>query len=115
MRDSEAYETFRHWIDAAVHELPAGVLWGARGATPEECAELLEGLDEFVEFCTRLKLPDQRVYIDGCRWHFDHYPHYLDRRRHFTDYQTYVRDRGGPLRVQLPPSPWRGRTNVRVD
>jgi hypothetical protein len=64
-----------------------------------------EGLDEFSELCRRLGLNDQETFIEGCRWHFDHYAHYLERRRHFVDYPSYVSDRRGPLRVPLPPRP----------
>lgn len=92
------------WLWDAVHELPAGVLWGANGASRDQCAEMMTGLEEFEGICARLELEDHADFIEGCRWHFDHYPHYLERRRHFTDYATYVRDRGGPLTVPLPPS-----------
>lgn len=88
-----------------MHELPAGVLWGDQGATQAQCAEMLRGLDEFAEVCTRLRLDDHAQFIEDCRWHFDHYPHYLDRLRHFVDYATYVRDRGGPIRVSPPTHP----------
>ena len=105
--DLESYFTYRNWIDGAVHELPSGVLWGANGATIAECAEMQEGLDEFEALCRRLELTDHTDYIEACRWHFDHYPHYLSRRRHFASYETYVQARKGPIRVPLPQSPRR--------
>lgn len=92
LRDSLAY---------ALHELPAGVLYGADGATAKQCEEWMRDLVEFEALSTSLG-HEQRAFIEGCRWHFEHYPHYLGRRRHFTDYPTYVEERGGPLRVQLP-------------
>lgn len=101
----DAYLLSRNWLNGALHELPAGVLWGADGATPGECAEMMEGLEEFARQCERLGLEDHRDYIERCRWHFDHYPHYLSRRRHFTDYATYVQARKGPLRATPPPVP----------
>jgi hypothetical protein len=103
--DQARYARDRRWLTAAVHELPAGVLWGADGATPEQCAELMDGLDEFARVCDRLGLDDQKEFVVGCRWHFEHYPHYLGRRRHFVDYATYIRDRRGPERVLPPPEP----------
>ncbi|KAB1138785.1 hypothetical protein F6X68_25395 [Micromonospora sp. AMSO12t] len=103
--DRERYRDDRGWLDYSIHELPAGVLWGADGATPAQCAEMLAGLDEFALVCARLGLDDHSEFIDACRWHFDHYPHYLSRRRHFSDYPTYIRDRRGPLRVPPPPGP----------
>jgi hypothetical protein len=66
---------------------------------------MLDDLDQFAEVCERLGLDDHNEFIDGCRWHFEHYPHYLGRRRHFLDYATYVRDRHGPVRVSRPPTP----------
>ncbi|NKY38197.1 hypothetical protein [Cellulomonas septica] len=88
-----------------MHELPTGVLDGANGASIAACAEMLEGLDVFAQRCERLGLRDHQEFIEGCRWQFDHYGHYLGRRRHFADYETYVRDRRGPLRVPDPPAP----------
>ncbi len=107
--DRDRYDGDRRWLETAVHELPAGVLWGAHGATPEQCAEMMDGLDEFAGLCRRLGLDDHEEFIDSCRWHFEHYPHYLGRCRHFADYATYVRDRHGPVRVSPPPTPrWLG-------
>lgn len=103
--DRDRYRPERQWIEYAVHELPSGILWGAVGATPEQCAEMLEGLDAFAGLCARLGLGGHAEFIDGCRWHFDHYPHYLSRRRHFVDYETYIRDRRGPVRLLAPPMP----------
>ncbi|MBG6100546.1 hypothetical protein ACLQ3D_22050 [Micromonospora vinacea] len=103
--DRARYVRDRQWLDYAVHELPAGVLWGADGATPDQCAEMLDGLDEFARVCARLGLDDHTEFVEACRWHFDHYPHFLGRRRHFADYATYIRDRRGPLRVSLPAAP----------
>lgn len=100
-----AYWRARDGFAYAVHELPLGVLDDANGATPGACQEMLEDLDGFDRLCVRLGLDDHRPFIDGCRWHFEHYPHYLGRRRHFTDYESYTRERGGPLRVPLPPAP----------
>jgi len=110
--DKVRYEDDLRWLTSAVHELPSGVLWGANGATPRQCAEMLDALDHFMSVCSRLGLDDHDEFIEGCRWHFEHYPHYLDRRRHFADYRTYIRDRHGPMRVSPPPPPnWLGRRN----
>jgi hypothetical protein len=103
--DQSRYDRDRQWLDHAVHELPTGVLYGADGATSGQCAEMLVALDEFAGVCARLWLDDHTEFIQACRWHFDHYPHYLGRRRHFLDYATYIRDRRGPLRVPSPPRP----------
>ena len=103
--ERRAYREARGWLLYAVHELPAGVLCGPNAATAAECAEMLHGLDDFASLCSRLQLTDHEEFIEQCRWHFDHYPHYLGRRRHFVDYASYVADRAGPMTVSAPPMP----------
>jgi hypothetical protein len=73
----------------------------------DQCAEMLERVEDFAKLCSRLGLADHELFIEQCRWHFDHYPHYLGRRRHFVDYATYIHDRHGPIRVEAPPAPRR--------
>ena len=80
--EAQVYGVARDWILYAVHELPAGVLWGPDGANADQCAEMLEGLEDFAKHCRRLGLTDHEQFIEQCRWHFDHYPHSLGRRRH---------------------------------
>lgn len=36
----------RRWLEYTIHEWPSGVLYGADGATPEECNEILEATQE---------------------------------------------------------------------
>lgn len=95
----ERYERLRQLLEYAVHELPAGVLYGSDGANATQCAEWMNDLNEFEALCSELER-DHKTFVEDCRWHFEHYPHYLGRRRHFVDYTTYVEDRGGPLRVR---------------
>jgi hypothetical protein len=92
------YEAMLRALRYAVHELPAGVLYGHDGANAKQCEELMADLQDFERICLQLD-KDQRAFIEGCRWHFDHYPHYLGRRRHFQSYRQYVEGRGGPLKV----------------
>ena len=66
---------------------------------------MLAELEEFDRLCTRLNLEDHRGFIEGCRWHFEHYSHYLARRRLFVDYESYITGRSGPPRVSDPPAP----------
>ena len=87
-------------LDYSMHELPAGVLWNPDAATASQCIELMVHLNRFVAVSAELSIPTE-VFVEACRWHLDHYPHYLSRRSHFADYANYTADRGGPLRV--PP------------
>ena len=98
-RLTERYTRLLGLLEYAVHELPAGVLYGADGANARQCAEWIRDLDEFELICAELG-HDLRPFIEDCRWHFEHYPHYLGRRRHFVDYRQYIEDRGGPLRAR---------------
>jgi hypothetical protein len=95
----ERYVRLFGLLKYAVHELPAGVLYGADGANAQQCAEWMADLNEFEALCGELGR-DQAAFIEDCRWHFEHYPHYLGRRRHFVNYQRYIEDRSGPLRVR---------------
>ena len=92
------YEELLNGLHYAVHELPAGVLFGSDGANHKQCNELMADLNEFEQLCLELALP-QPEFIEACRWHFDHYPHYLGRRRHFESYAQYTIDRSGPINV----------------
>lgn len=89
------YEELLNGLNYAVHELPAGVLFGPDGANPQQCDELMADLNEFEKLCIELELPHTE-FVEACRWHFDHYPHFLSRRRHFASYAQYIADRGGP-------------------
>ena len=95
------YEALLSGLRSAVHELPAGVLYGTDGANMKQCGELMEDLAEFEKLCAELSRK-HRALIEGCRWHFEHYPHYLGRRRHFASYQQYIEGRGGPLHINEP-------------
>jgi hypothetical protein len=104
-RDRAQYWRDRDWLTSAVHELPTGLPNGSVGATASQCRDMMNGLEEFDRLCARLGLDDHFAFIEGCRWHFEHYPHYLGRRTHFADYEAYTRDRHGPRQVVDPPLP----------
>lgn len=108
-----AYWFARDWLWGAIHEVPSGVLDGANAATESDCGEMMTGLEEFARLCSNLDLSDHDEFIEACRWHFEHYPHYLGRRSHFVDYATYTVQRGGPLRVPPAPVPPRWLNRVK--
>jgi hypothetical protein len=91
-------------LEYSMHVLPDGVLWNPNAATELECKELMGTLNRFVEICKALDVQADE-FIEACRWHLEHYPHYLSRRRHFGSYEEYIGARLGPGR--MPPSPGR--------
>jgi hypothetical protein len=95
-------------LDYSMHELPAGVLWNPNAATPAQCVELMADLNRFAVVSEQLGIATQ-AFVEACRWHLEHYPHYLSRRRHFVDYARYISDRGGPLRVPMLNGGAKGR------
>jgi hypothetical protein len=95
----EEFERLLEVLRYSVHELPAGVLGGPNAATPKECAHLMQVLRRFEEL-TAVVGRDMGGFVEDCRWHFEHYPHYLSRSRHFRGYEDYVTRREGPTRVR---------------
>lgn len=65
--DRTAYWRARDRLTYAMHELPAGVLDGAEGASADGCAEMLRGLEACEQSCGRLGLDDHRAFVDACR------------------------------------------------
>ena len=82
----------------SMHELPAGVLWHPNAATPSQCAKLMDDVSRMEVISKLLDLAIED-FVEACRWHLGHYPHYRSRERHFVNYAQYCTDRGGPLRV----------------
>ncbi len=80
----------------ALHELPTGVLADEAG-----CAEFMRMLPEVEELASLFRF-EHEPFIDGCRWHFEHWPHYLGRAKHFNSYRDYCVRHQGPLRVFEP-------------
>lgn len=96
--DKNEYEKLLRVLQYSMHELPAGVLWNPNAATAKQCVELMSDLYRFEELSKSLDI-DQGNFIQDCRWHLEHYPHYLSRQKHFSSYAQYIQERKGPLRV----------------
>ena len=75
----------------SIHEVPAGVLYGIDGASPEQCRELEEELDEFCRLVEQEQL-DQRFadLIRICRLHFRAYRDYLLNRERYGNYEAFL-------------------------
>jgi hypothetical protein len=75
----------------SLHELPAGVLFGMDGATPEQCQELEEELDEFCRLVGQEEMAERHTeLIRDCRLHFRGYRDYLLHGEKYRGYADYL-------------------------
>jgi hypothetical protein len=78
----------------SIHEVPSGVLYGIDGASPDQCLELEEELEEF---CRLVELePMHKRYADligECHLHFQAYRDYLLHREKYASYAAYLSQR----------------------
>lgn len=71
-------QIYRDRFDYALHELPTGVLYGANGATPEECTEMLSELNDYELLCSELGTEEEDTeLIADARFHITAYKDYL--------------------------------------
>jgi hypothetical protein len=92
MSQSEAndeYARLLKYLEYTLHELPAGVLYDANGADEKKCAELMSDTYRLEALAKGLGI-DIAEFIGSCRWHYERYPHYLSRHRHFGSYADYM-------------------------
>jgi len=90
------YERILEELEYSLHELPCGVLYGANGANERQCREFLDDTYRLEELSIELGI-DISEFIKIARWHFERYPHYLGRQRHFGTYIKYIEKHNGPL------------------
>lgn len=83
------YEELFRYLKYTLHELPAGVLYGANSASERECSELMEATNRLEEL-SKLAEEDFTEFLVLCRWHYERYQHYLGRQRHFGSYANYM-------------------------
>ena len=80
----------------ALHEVPAGVLFGHNGATPAECELLQADLREFEALLTTAgSAADYADLLAECRFHFTAYSAYLNERPRLPSYADYIARVGG--------------------
>jgi hypothetical protein len=96
---NEEYKRLLEFLDYTLHELPTGVLYDANGANEEKCAELMKDTYRLEQLSKEMGI-DNSVFIEGCRWHFERYPHYLSRHKHFGSYGNYIEKYKGPVSVK---------------
>ncbi len=81
----------RSHFDYALHELPAGVLYGHDSATIKECDELLEELARYERLAMEMGADeDDRELIAESRFHIPAYRRYLSERKHHANYETFL-------------------------
>lgn len=82
-------------LSYSLHELPAGVLYGMDGATPEECLELEHELDEFSVLAGEEGQEESYEELMGrCRFHFRAYRDFLLSPGHWRSYAQYLGQAG---------------------
>ena len=78
-------------LNYAVHEVPAGVLYGFDGATVAECQEWLDDLALFREVVQKRGLTEK--YETAMRYwdfHFHGYADYLTHQEQYQNYANYI-------------------------
>lgn len=101
MNKSEANVEYQHllrYLEYTLHELPAGVLYDADGADEKKCAELMSDTYR-LETLAKDRGVDLSEFIATCRWHYERYPHYLSRHRHFGSYANYMAKYDAPAKT----------------
>ena len=93
------YQELLRFLEYTLHEIPAGVLYDADGATPEHCAELMKETYRLEALASDLGR-DISEFISACRWHYERYPHYIGRRQHFDSYAKYMEKYGAPSKTR---------------
>ena len=75
----------------SLHELPAGVLYGMDGASPEQCLELERELQEFCGLVAQEDMHETYAnLIRDCGFHFRGYRDYLLHRERYQNYGEYI-------------------------
>jgi hypothetical protein len=91
--DTELLKVYQYkqkdYFEYTLHELPAGVLFGADGATIEQCEELLNDLTRYEEVCSKLSI-DPIVLVDECRFYYLHYKNYLTIYKDYIGFADYL-------------------------
>ena len=44
---------------------------------------------------------DRPEFLATCRWHYERYPHYLSRHKHFGNYANYMTKYQAPKKTKI--------------
>ncbi|GHU29040.1 hypothetical protein AGMMS50256_12940 [Betaproteobacteria bacterium] len=87
--EKEEYTRLLRYLEYTLHELHSGVLYDANSANEKKCAELMTDTYRLEELAVVMGV-DISEFTAVCRWHYERYPHYLGRRKHFGSYANYM-------------------------
>lgn len=83
-------DSIRFDLEYAIHELPAGVRWGANSASASQCEVLFEDLKEFRGYLVALREVGDEELCDACELHFTAYRAYLIHGRSAGSYERFL-------------------------
>ena len=96
---NDEYMRLLRFLEYTLHELPAGVLYDANGADEKKCAELMSDTYRLEALAKDIG-SDLSEFLATCRWHYERYPHYLSRQRHFGSYANYMAKHNAPSKTR---------------
>lgn len=82
-------KTTRNYLNYTLHELPTGVLYGANGATIEECEELIQEAEKYEIVCNKLQR-DESELIEECKFYYPAYKAYLSVYKYYKNFDDYL-------------------------
>jgi hypothetical protein len=82
-------KTTKNYLDYTLHELPIGVLYGANGATIEECDELIKEVEKYEILCNKLQR-DESELIEECKFYYPAYKDYLSVYKNYKNFDDYL-------------------------
>lgn len=75
----------------SIHEVPSGVLYGIDGASPDQCQELEDELEQLCSLVAQEGMRERYAeLIRACRLHFRAYREYLLHREKYESYAAYL-------------------------
>ncbi|MCF1716850.1 hypothetical protein L0U88_19565 [Flavihumibacter sp. RY-1] len=79
----------RDYLNYTLHELPTGVLYGANGATFEECEELIQEVEKYEILCDKLQRNESEL-IQECKFYYPAYKTYLSVYKNYKNFDDYL-------------------------
>jgi len=92
------YEDLIHFIQYSLKELPKCVIYGLDCADKDECDDLMKDTHRLEKISERLGIENIN-YIEFCRWHYQSYPLYLNKKNEYKSYEEYIEKHNGPKSV----------------